>query len=272
LGIPLLRGREFTSADMSPNIPPVALATEATVRKYWPNENPVGKHVKPVFDKNWTTIVGVVGDVKEESLASQWPSWFDGQIYEPYGNGRRKLLPTEMSLVVRAEGDPTKHAGAIRSTVASLNPDVPVSDVKTMRSVVLESMAAPRSTMSLLAIFAGVALILGAIGIYGVISYSVAQRTSEIGIGTALGAQKHDVMRLVMGQGVRLAVAGVVIGIAGALGVTRLMSSLLYAVTATDPATFIVVALLLTLVALAASLVPARRAMRLDSIKALRYE
>jgi predicted permease len=273
MGIPLLRGREFTDADMAPGASPVALVTAATARLYWPNENAVGKHLKPVFDKNWITIVGVVGDAEEADLAEKWPNWVAGSIYEPYGNGSRgKLLPTEMSLVVRTERNATGLAEAVRNAVAGLNPEAPVSDVKTISTVVSESMAAPRSTMSLFAVFAALALILGAIGIYGVISYSVAQRTPEIGIRMALGAQKRDVMRLVMGQGVWLALIGVVIGIAGALAATRLMSSFLFGVTATDPVTFGAVALLLLMVALGASFVPARRAMRLDPIKALRYE
>ena len=273
MGIPLLRGREFTAADMSPGAPAVALATEAMVRKYWPNEDPIGKHVKPVFDKNWTTIVGVVGDVNELSLDSPLPQWFDGAIYEPFGNdGRGRLSAAEKSIIVKVAGDVPSFTASLRKIVASLNPEAPVSEVQTMRTIVSESMTAPRSTMSLFAIFAGLALILGAIGIYGVISYAVAQRTPEIGIRMALGAQKRDVLRLVMGQGARLAVAGVAIGIAGAIAATRLMSSLLFGVTARDPATFAVVAILLVIVALAASFVPARRAMRLDPLVALRYE
>ncbi|HEV2490651.1 MAG TPA: ABC transporter permease [Candidatus Acidoferrales bacterium] len=273
MGIPLLRGRGFTAEDMAPGAPAVVLVTEATVQKFWPNEDPIGKHVKAVFEKDWITIVGVVGDVNQESLASRLPDWFDGAIYEPYGNGSRgKLLPTEMTLVVRTEGDQANLAGALRTAVASLNPDAPVSDVKMMRTIVSESMAAPRSTMSLFAVFAGLALLLGSVGIYGVISYSVAQRTPEIGIRMALGAQRRDVMRLVMGQGVRLALAGVGIGVIGALAATRVMSSLLFGVSTTDPATFAVVAILLTAVALAASFFPARRAMRVDPMVALRYE
>lgn len=278
MGIPLLRGRGITEADMSPGTPSVALITEDAARKYWPNENAIGKHIKPVYDKTWTTIVGVIGNVKEESLASKLPGWFEGAIYEPYGNAARvsgrpvRTQPVEMTLVAQMAGNGQGFAGELRKVVAGLNPEVPVSDVKTMRTVVSESMAAPRSTMSLFAIFAGLALILGAIGIYGLISYSVAQRTPEIGIRIALGAQKRDVMRLVMAQGMRLALAGVAIGIAGALAATRLMSSLLFGLTATDPATFIVVAALLTMVALAASFIPTRRAMRLDPLDALRYE
>ncbi|HKW90013.1 MAG TPA: ABC transporter permease [Candidatus Acidoferrales bacterium] len=278
MNIPLLRGRGFSEADMAPGSPPVALISDATARKFWPKEDPVGKHIKPLFDKEWITIVGVVGDVNQASLASRLPEWFDGAIYDPFGNAARssgrhgRTLPAGMTLVARTRGSESGFADALQRTVLNLNSEVPVSDVKTMPTIVSESMAAPRSTMALFAVFAGLALILGAIGIYGVISYTVAQRTPEIGIRMALGAQGRDVLRLVMGQGTRVALLGVAIGIAGALAATRLMASLLFGVTATDPATFAVVAVLLVIVALAASFIPARRAMRLDPLLALRYE
>jgi predicted permease len=278
MGIPLLQGRPFTSADTAPGAEAVALVTASTAKKYWPNQNAVGKHVKPVFMNDWITIVGVVGDVNEVSLAARLPEWADGAIYTPYGNnasagGRHgRAQPTEMTLVLRTASDRGHFAEAVRTTVAALNPEVPVSEVKTLRTVVSDSETAPRSTMSLFAIFAVLALVLGAVGIYGVISYSVAQRTPEIGIRMALGAQRRDVMRLVMREGVRLALVGVGIGIVGALAATRLMSSLLFGVSATDPVTFAVVASLLTAVALAACWIPARRAARLDPIVALRYE
>lgn len=272
MGIRLLRGRGFTAADMSPSAPAVVLVTQSMERKFWPKEGAVGKHVKPVFDKSWMTVVGVVSDVNQESLASRLPRWFDGAIYEPYGNSRGKLLPTEMTLIVRYEGNEGSVADTIRRAVGSLDPNVPVSDMETMRTIVSESMAAPRSTTSLFAIFASLALVLGAVGIYGVISYSVAQRTHEIGIRLALGATRSDVLRLVLEKGFKLALTGVLIGAAGALGLAQLLSSLLYGVAPSDPLTFLVVSLVLTGVALLACYIPARRAMRVDPMVALRYE
>lgn len=272
MGIPLLQGRAFTEADSATGAASVALVTAATAKLYWPGESAVGKHIRPVFDKTWTTIVGVVGDVSEASLASKWPDWAGGSIYEPYGNGRGKLPLTQMSIVVRTTGGQSGIAEGIRRAVAALNPDAPVSEMKTLSTIVSQSMAGPRSTMSLFAIFAGLALLLGIVGIYSVVSYSVAQRTAEIGVRMALGAQRRDVLRMILGEGARMALIGVGIGVAGAFAATRLMASLLYGVTASDPATFAAVAALLVIVTLGACYVPARRAMRLDPIKALRYE
>ncbi len=272
MGIPLLRGREFTDADAAPGAPAVALVTAATANLYWPNQDAVGKHLKPVFDKEWTTIVGVVGDIAETSLASKWPDWVTGSIYEPYGNGRGRLLPAQMSLVARTTGGESGAVAGIRNAVANLNPEAPVSDVRTLSAIVSDSIAEPRSTMSLFAIFAGLALILGAVGIYGVVSYAVVQRTAEIGMRVALGAQQRDILRLILGQGARIALAGVCTGVAGAFVATRLMTSLLFAVGASDAGTFVAVAVLLLLVALLATYIPARRATRVDPMVALRHE
>ena len=272
MGIPLLSGREFTAADMANGAPPVALITAATANAFWPHQNAVGKHLRPVFDKPWITIVGVVGDVAEADLSSKWPDWVSGSIYEPYGNGRGKLLPTEMSIVVRTTGPQNGLAAEIAQAAASLNPEAPVSDVRTLQAIVSESMDAPRSTMSLFAIFAALALALGAIGIYGVVSYSVAQRTAEFGMRMALGAQRRDILRLILSHSGRIAFIGVSIGLVGAFAATRLMSSLLYGISASDPLTVAAVAILLASVTLAASYIPARRAMKVDPMVALRYE
>ena len=272
MGIPVIRGRAFIHADMAAGAPPVALVTAATANAFWPHQDAVGKHLRPVFDKPWITIVGVVGDVTEANLASKWSDWVSGAIYEPYGNGRGKLLPTEMTIVVRTQGPHKGLAEEIQNVAASLNPQAPVSEVRTMRTIVSESMAAPRSTMSLFAIFAALALALGAIGIYGVVSYSVAQRTGEFGMRMALGAQRRDILGLILGHALRTALIGVGIGLAGAFAATRLMVSLLYGISPTDPFTFAAVAIGVVSVALLASWLPARRAMKVDPMVALRYE
>ena len=273
--IPLLQGRAFVDADMAPDAEPVALITASTARKYWPGQDAVSKHVRAAWQKQWRRVVGVVADVHQDSLSRTLPVWINGAIYEPY-SAHAELITrrpaVEMSLVVRGTSDAQNFAGALRQAVADLNHEVPVTEVQTLRAVLSNSVSAPRSTMSLFAIFAGLALALGAIGVYGVISYSVAQRTSEIGVRMALGAQQRDIKLLILRQGARIALLGVGIGIAGALALTRLMSKLLYGVTASDPATFASVALLLVIVALAACYIPARRAVRLDPLVALRYE
>jgi len=275
MGIPLLRGRELSVADMAPDAPPVALVTASTARKFWPNQNPIGKRLKRAWKSEWTTtVVGVTGDVNEYSLASRLPGFAYGAVYVPYGNGARAGVPrpAEMTLVVRAANNVETLAGELRKVVTSLNPDVPVSEMQTLNTVVSESVEAPRSTMWLFAIFAAMALLLGTLGVYGVISYSVVERTPEIGIRLALGAEKDDVIRLVMGQGARMALVGVSIGVAGALALTCFLASLLYGVQPSDPMTFTVVSALLLGVALLASYIPARRAATVDPMVALRYE
>ncbi len=271
MGIPILQGRAFAPADSAPNAPPVALVTAATARKYWPNQSPIGKHVKPVFDKSWITIVGVVGDVTISSLAAKWPDWVDGAIYEPYGNGRGALLPADMTLVASLNG-PSGFADELRGIVAGLNADAPVSDVQTMRRIVSQSMAAPRSMTSLFVVFAALALILGMIGIYGVISYSVQRRVPEIGVRKALGARNLDITKLVLAQCAPSVLLGIGIGLLAAFCLTRLMASLLYGIGTTDPLTYVAVSVLVAVIALVAGYIPARRAMRVDPVIALRCE
>jgi putative ABC transport system permease protein len=257
---------------------PVALITAGTAKRYWGDQDPVGKHLKRVYDKSWTTVIGVVGDVNEYSLASRLPSFVEGAAYRPYGNGSGSsggpgpTQPTDMTLVVRAARAPEILTGDVRQIVAGINSNIPLSEVHTLNAVIAESIAAPRSTMLLLSIFAGLALVLGAVGVYGVIAYGVSRRVHEIGVRMALGAQKHDVMWQVIKQGGRLALIGVGIGIAGAVFGTRLLSSLLFAVSSTDAITYCAVSLLLILVVLAACFIPARRAAKVDPMVALRYE
>ncbi|HEV3220014.1 MAG TPA: ABC transporter permease [Candidatus Acidoferrales bacterium] len=274
MGIPLLRGRALTPADSAPGAAPNALVTASTAMKFWPNQDAIGKHVKPVFGKRWMTIVGVVGDVHESSLASRLPDYVDGAIYDPYGteSSTGRARPTEMTLVVQESSNQMNNGEALQRVVAGLNAEAPVSEVATLQNIVTKSAAGPRSTMALFAVFAALALALGAVGIYGVVSYSVTQRRPEIGMRMALGAQRRDIVRLIVGHGARLALIGVALGIGGAFALTRLIKAMLFGVSATDPMTFIGVSILLIVVALAACYIPARRAMRVDPLIALRHE
>ena len=274
MGIPLLSGRALAPADSIPDAAPVALVTAWTANKFWPNQNPIGKHVKRTFMNGWITIVGLVGDVHQENLVSRYPAFVDGAIYEPYGvnqaTGRPRL--TDMTLVLRASNNQMNYGQSLQQIMASLNPDAPVGDVTTLRNIVTKSSSTARSTVALFSVFAALALTLAAIGIYGVISYSVTQRRPEIGMRMALGAQWQDIVRLVVGHGARLALIGIAIGIAASVALTRLMKSLLFGVSATDPLTFTSVSILLILVAIAACYIPARRAMRVDPMVVLRHD
>ena len=270
MGMTLERGRTFTDAD-DLNAPRVALVNEKLARQYWASEDPIGKrfiwgHFNPnsKTPPKWVTVVGVVGDAKMYGLAN--PARLE--VYVPL----RQDAENDMDLIVKSRLDSAALASEIRGTVAAVDKDQPIFGIATMDKLVSDDVSSPRLTLVLLGLFSGLAVVLAAIGIYGVISFSVAQRTHEIGIRMALGAQRRDVLRLVIGQGTRLALAGIAIGMAAALGLTRLMSSLLFSVSASDPATFAAVAILLALVALAACYIPARRAMRVDPMVALRYE
>jgi putative ABC transport system permease protein len=236
-------------------------------RRYWPGEDAIGKRVsidgrdgQPI----WRQIIGIVNDVKLDNL-SESPR---PQIYIP----TMQLTRSIAILVIRAKGDPLTLAKTIRQEVAAIDRNQPVLDIGTMEEVLSDSVADSRFQMTLLAIFAAVALILAATGVYSVMAYAVARRTHEMGIRLALGARGRDVLKLVMGQGMRLALAGMGIGLAAAFGLTRLMRGLLYGVGALDPLTFIAVPLLLAGVAIIACYVPARRAMRVDPLTALRSE
>ena len=264
LRVPLLRGRGFTASDRE-GAPKVVLIDPVLARRYWPDEDPVGKRIRYPGEQEWRTVVGVVGEVKHDRL-DETPG---ATLYIPLLQGGY-AGPT--SVVLRTAGDPRTVAANLRAVVASVDPDTPVSDIRTVEQLVSQSVAQPRFTTLLLALFAGVALLLGAVGIYGVLAYAVSQRISEIGVRMALGAKAEDVLRLVVRRGLVLALAGVGIGLVAAWGATRLMSSLLYGIGATDPLTFFVVPLLLIGVALLASWIPARRATRVDPMVALRAE
>lgn len=273
MGIPMLSGRAFTDSDVAGA--PVAVVTEETARRYWPGQSAVGKHIRLLDDKNWRTIVGVIPDVRAYDLQRNAPEWIDGTAYVPYDSTATledRRIPMEMTIAIRTALDDSQIATVLRNTVAGLNHEVPVSEVKTMRAVVSEAVSTPASTTTLMVVFAALALVLGSIGIYGVVSFLVSNRTREIGIRMALGAQRGDVLWSVIAEGAKLSLAGISLGLAGAFAAMRVLSGELYGVSATDPLTFCGVAILVAAVALTACYVPARRAMRVDPIVALRYE
>jgi len=263
IGTPLLKGRAFTEADNT-NAPPVAIINESMAKQYWPGEDPLGQRLRIDTDDPWMEIVGVVGDVKHFGLDTESRSEF----YVPYLNDPWPF----MTAVVRTTGSPNGLPDAMRNEVWAVDKEMPVSDIKTMEQLLSASIARRRFNMLLLGIFASVALLLAAVGIYGVISYSVTQRTHEMGIRMALGAKPSDVVKLVVGQGIALTLTGVGIGLAGAFALTRVLASLLFEVGTTDLATFVGISLLLTGVALGACFIPARRAAKVDPMVALRYE
>jgi predicted permease len=273
MGIPLLSGRSFTSADLSGA--PVAIITAETARRFWPNQVAVGQHIRLLKDNDWRTIVGVIPDVRAYDLERSAPNWIGGTayiLYNPAATMENKRVPSEMTIAIRAAADDSPIASMLRRAVANLNQQAPVSEVKSMQAVVSEASSTPASTTSLFVIFAAVALVLGVIGIYGVLSFLVSKRTREVGIRMALGAQRRDVLWLVMKEGARLSLAGISFGLAGAFALTRLLSSELYGISPADPLTFLGVALLMAVVTLIACYVPTRRAMRVDPTVALRYD
>src|SRR6185369_14183407 len=267
MSIPQLKGRSFTEQDRE-KTPNVIIVNEALASRYWPNQDPIGKRLG-FFEEDpgkqvWREIVGVVGNVRHKALEIEVMP----EAYFPY-----KQSPANfMSLVVRTASDPVSMVPAIRSQVLSVDKDQPVSDVMTMEQRVAKSVASRRFVMLLLGSFSVLALGLAAVGIYGVMAYLVIQRTQEIGVRMALGAQKRDVLRLVVGKGMALAVTGAAIGLVASLVLTRLMRSLLFEVTPTDWLTFVIVSGVLLMVSLLACYIPARRATKVDPLVALRYE
>jgi putative ABC transport system permease protein len=265
IGIPVLRGRNFTEVEDA-EARHVVIVSESFARKYFPGEDPVGKRVAvEMFDKPTPTeIVGVVGDVRYDSLTDA----AEPTVYFPHP----ELTYPFMTLVIHADGDPTQLTPAIRREISGLDPEQPVSDVRTMTQVMAETVGRARFSTLLFGLFAGLATLLAAVGIFGVMNYSVTLRTREIGLRMALGAQPARVLVLVLRQGLVLTLVGVGLGLAVSLALTRVMSSLLFGVDATDPATFAAIVPLLTAVSLIACYIPARRATRIDPLVALRYE
>ncbi len=260
--IPLLRGRDITDQD-APSAPGVVVVNEQLAKECWPGEDPIGKRIS-LDGRSWT-VVGMVQNAKQHD----WAITPGKEVYLSY---LQNAASTYLTLVVRTSVNPVAMAPTLQETIWSLDRNVTISEVQTMDQVVSEATATPRFNLILLGAFASVALVLAVVGIYGVMSYSVSRRTQEIGIRMALGADRANVLRLVVGQGMILVLAGASVGLVGAFGLTRLMTKLLYGVEPTDPVTFVVVPLVLGVVAFAATYIPARRATRIDPLVALRYE
>ncbi|MGC2890602.1 MAG: ABC transporter permease [Candidatus Acidiferrum sp.] len=270
LGVPLLQGRLFTQAD-NEKAPAVVVINAAMVHTFFPNENPLGKRLQlgalPEQEVPTMEIVGVVGDVRPGLGIDP-----QAEMYLPYRQADLVLPVFQLSLVMRTAGDPVLQTSALRSALAQIDPNQPLVKVRTMEENMATTVAQPRFRAWLIGIFAMLALVLAGVGVYGVMSYAVTQRTSEIGLRVTMGAQPQDVFHIIVGEGLRLSLLGVGIGLVTALALTRLLQSFLFGISAYDPLTFVGVSVLLTLVALAASFFPARRATRVDPLVALRYE
>jgi len=264
MGIPLLRGRLFTEEDRHGKLP-VVIVNQTMAERFWPNEDPVGNRVLGLTDKyEWQEIVGVVGDVKHGGLESA----SEFQTYVPY----LQVPSPWMGIVVRTTSEPASLASSVSHQIYAVDKEQPVVKVRTMEKILADSIADRRASVFLMGLFAGLACLIAAVGIYGVVSYSVTQRTHEIGVRMALGAEKRTVLTMLLGEGLRTAGIGVGIGAVGALGLARFLASHLYGVKPSDPETFIVALLILAGVALLANYIPARRATKVDPMVALRYE
>jgi predicted permease len=274
MNVPLLSGRSFSTAEMSGN-PPVAIVNIETARRFWPQKDAIGKHLRLLGEANWRTVIGVAADVRAFNLQKTIPDYMRGTVYLPLGATSTledKRVPSETTIAMRTSSDESQTGAMLQRVVASLNQEVPVSEVRTMNAVLAEAVSTPASTTSLFVIFAALALILGMIGVYGVLAFLVSKRTREIGIRIALGAQRSDVLWLILREGAKFGAVGIALGLAGAFVVTRWLSSELYRVSAVDPITFGSVAAMMAVVTMLACYVPARRAMKVDPLIALRYE
>ena len=267
----LASGRAFAREDQIGA--PVAIVTAATARRFWDGENPIGRRVRFVGTKPWHTVVGVIADVRAYDMTRDVPSWIDGTIYVPHGpyatmeDGR---VPTDMTLALRTTLAGARVEAMLQQLAAGLGGDTVIGDVRPMRSILADAVAAPAATTSLLVTMAGLALVLGCIGVYGVLSFLVSRQTRDLGIRVALGAERRDVFWLVIKEGASLCGGGILLGIAGSFALTRWLSSELHGVSPLDPATYVAVAVVMATVTLAACYVPTRRAMSVDPLIVLR--
>jgi putative ABC transport system permease protein len=266
MGIPLLHGRDLSQNDTA-NAPQVILISETTARQTWPNEDPLGKRVKLAgIDRPWWTVVGVVGDVHQQGLdAAPMMEFYVPHTQWPFPD-------SDMTVAIRTANSPAAIAAAARHAIRSLDANQPISRIMPLEEYIGLSVQRRRFSLFLIGMFAAIALVLSMVGIYGVTSYTVAQRTREIGIRLALGAQRRDVIALVLGEGTLLIVGGLALGLAVSAVLTRFLASMLFEVRPTDPATFALVTTLLGAVAIFACWLPARRAMRVDPMIALRHQ
>jgi predicted permease len=271
--IPLLAGRNLTEADGAKSAA-VLLISASTAKHFWPGENPIGKHIKAAGEQQWRTVVGVVGDVRQYSLSKALTDGIQGAIYMPYAQAAREdgQIPAAMTLLVKARANIDGPAREIRTLAQDQDPNVPVGRVQPLEEVVAGSIANFRATIRVFISFAAAAILLAAIGIYGLVSYWVTQRTYEIGLRVAIGATRKRIVSMILAQGLRVALYGIVAGVIVALAVTRFLASLLYGVGATDPLTFAAVTALVLGVAITATAFPAWRASRIDPIVSLRVD
>ncbi|MFN7927198.1 MAG: ABC transporter permease [Blastocatellia bacterium] len=268
VGIPLLQGREFNEHDTAESADAIIINQELATR-HWPNENPLGKRLQLAQERTrFREVVGVVGNAKLTGIDAQ----VDPAIYVPLQQNTWSNALRNSYLVVRTQTDPRSLAPTLQQELRAVDPAIAITQVRTLPEIVAESLAQRRFNMVLLLVFAAVAGVLAIVGIYGVMSYSVAQRTNEIGVRLALGAQPADILKLILGDGAKMALLGVVLGLAGAFALTRLMAGLLFGVSALDPLVFLMIGVLLTLTALAATYLPARRATKVSPVSALKYD
>ncbi|HZU24735.1 MAG TPA: ABC transporter permease [Bryobacteraceae bacterium] len=273
MGIPLLTGRAFNASDTRES-EPVILISAATARRFWPGQNAVGKHIRSAAEARWRTVIGVVADVRQFNLNNRAPGGITGAMYMPYsqaidGDNR---IPAAMNLIVKSAGAASQVGDQLRRAAVSLDPNIPVSGAQSLDSLLGDSVAHFRSTTWLFLSFAGVALILATIGIYGLVSYSVTQRAGEIGLRMALGATAGGILRMILVRSLKVTLLGLAVGLIGALVTVRALSSLLYDVAPTDPLVYALVSVFLLAVSATASLIPAWRASRIDPIRILRAE
>jgi putative ABC transport system permease protein len=271
--IPLLSGRYLSRSD-GPQSAGVVVISASTAKRFWPHESAIGKHIKNTGGQRWPTVVGVVGDVRQSTLSEALPAFVQGAVYMPYSqsNGEDGQIPAAMTLLARVTSDNARVRNSIQQLARDQDPNVPVGQLQSLEDIVSGSIADFRSTMRVFVTFAGAAILLAAVGIYGLMSYWVSQRTYEIGLRVAIGATRRGILSMILAQGMRVTLFGVAGGIVAAFLVTRFLAALLYGVAPTDFLTFAMVTALVLAVAAVATAFPAWRATRIDPLKSLRAE